>query len=92
MQNVSTDIVIDNNTSSGCESSKSYDYVQSKPETNSILLKKKKVPGLDAFAKKKQKNDSDVENLLAQSTSALTNLATIVHKSISKRSPDKINE
>ncbi|KYN27409.1 hypothetical protein ALC57_03201 [Trachymyrmex cornetzi] len=33
----------------------------------------------------------DVENPLAQSTSALTNLATVVHKSISKRSLDEIN-
>ncbi|KYN50283.1 hypothetical protein ALC62_09670 [Cyphomyrmex costatus] len=91
VQNVSKDIIIDNNISS--ESSRSYDYVKSKPETNSVILKKKKVvPDLDAFAKKRQKNDSHVENLLAQSTSVLNNLATVVHKSISKCSPDEINE
>ncbi|KYN08266.1 hypothetical protein ALC62_00749 [Cyphomyrmex costatus] len=91
VQNVSKDIIIDNNISS--ESSRSYDYVKSKPETNSVLLKKKKVmPDLDAFAKKRQKNDSDVENLLAQSTSVVNNLTTVVHKSISKCSPDEINE
>ncbi|KAL6255545.1 hypothetical protein P5V15_013885 [Pogonomyrmex californicus] len=41
------------------------------------------------FCKKKK---NDVENLLAQSTSALTNLATVVHKSISESVSNKINE
>ncbi|XP_025073107.1 LOW QUALITY PROTEIN: uncharacterized protein LOC105423127 [Pogonomyrmex barbatus] len=92
VQNDSVDIVVDDtsstNESTACSDSTT---VEIKPETKSVLLKKKKViPDLDIFAKKNKKND--VENLLAQSTSALTNLATVVHKSISESVSNKINE
>ncbi|KYQ59589.1 hypothetical protein ALC60_01380 [Trachymyrmex zeteki] len=59
--------------------------------TSSTLFKISS-PAPLSFVSSKAYIIDDVENLLAQSTSALTNLATIVHKSISKRSPDKINE
>lgn len=87
-------ITIDNGSSTACDSAASGGSINPqtiKSKNSSGVKRKKVVPDLDSFAKKKQKNDDAVGGLLEQSTSALSNLAKAVQNSISE-STIKVDE